>query len=700
MDTAPLTLNVLAISPRTLIPTSLPPSYAPLPTEPLPTPPPPDGFTFSPTPNYPTPYGSLSLGSTLSLKVGLENTHPRKHGVLGVKMMIEVQGPGGRYRLGEVVHQTNIDVEAKSPDRTGAGDPLKEAVGAGEEGTPPLPELKPGEMVEIQVESEMKDLGLNVIICSVAWETLDGRRTFQRFLRFNVQPPLAIKTRIQTPSHPNHTLSPQHREDIYLEILMQNISIEGMILQSVNLESVQGLISRPIITSKKEETEKETLIPNDTRQYLFVLSPDPSYTTSSSAIASASSSKRSRFPPTYPGGTILPLGRLDVTWIAGPFHTPGRLQTSTLNRRVPLVASDSHPQRSRPNRNETKTIPPSPLGTPARQTTVSPSPRAGGLPRVDQEENDDGENWEFDLTMEGEREVDIEQTFEMSFHLSVRSSSAAGEGASTPPAAPKLAIQYLTPVPPVPPAVPPIQPLNGAAPTLALSLPSRISTPLSPGPSVSASGRPYSPLTPSRPMTPLSTQLRQAAGSLISGGSVPSTPQGGVAIWNPGLGQEQSLDQQIVFPPPPTVVQSPIPNQHKPLPSISPLNPSTSIITNPKKDATTTTMTTMTNNQIIHIGNSLLIFSPDQFVLEPKLINTGPSYTPTEGEDGQVNNEGSQRWEGEYEFCLKFMGWDEGLASLGGLRVLVLDSQDEEGEGLTGGIGREWESLGDVLVLG
>ena len=53
-----------------------------------------------------------------------------------------------------------------------------------------------------------------------------------------------------------------------------------------------------------------------------------------------------------------------------------------------------------------------------------------------------------------------------------------------------------------------------------------------------------------------------------------------------------------------------------------------------------------------------------------------------------------EMWEVQWEFTLRFVGWDQGLAELGGLRVLLLD--DVPGTG--GQIGREWESLGDFWV--
>ena len=110
----------------------------------------------------------MSLGETIKTHVILSNTSPQP--VIGVKMMIEVQGPNGRYRLGEL---SNRQVSSSGMDVDGED----------EEGEP---ELAVDGEVGLDVDSEMKDVGLNILIVSVAWETAEGRKTFQRFLKFNV----------------------------------------------------------------------------------------------------------------------------------------------------------------------------------------------------------------------------------------------------------------------------------------------------------------------------------------------------------------------------------------------------------------------------------------------------------------------------------------------------------------------------------
>ena len=151
----------LDLTPRTLVPDYIP-SLDHVPPQPRSRPPLPSDFSLASSPNYSSPYGVLTLGSTLSAQLHLANISSSI--LAGVRMMAEVQGPSGRYRLGEAVHDDTPE---------------------GSEG------LKADEGVELRVESEMKELGGSMLVISVAWETPEGRRTFQRFMRFNVSAKLS-----------------------------------------------------------------------------------------------------------------------------------------------------------------------------------------------------------------------------------------------------------------------------------------------------------------------------------------------------------------------------------------------------------------------------------------------------------------------------------------------------------------------------
>ncbi|WRT66166.1 uncharacterized protein IL334_003119 [Kwoniella shivajii] len=727
----PLSLKIDHISPPSLIPSYIPSSS--FPSKPLSLPSPPREFSFSPTPNYPAPFGSVSLGSILSLNVSLQNDSPTRNDVLGVKMMIELQGPSGRYRLGEVIHSSTSSKpqggsRESDPDVNGPKtDERKQDLEAESESGPEseLPALKYGEQVDIHIENEIKDLGLNVIIISVAWETLEGRKTFQRFLKFNVNPPLAIKTRIQTPSHPNTTLLKELREQVYLEVLIQNVSNEGMRLSDVNLEPVQGLKSESVSkinTSSISSTSSSTgdqgvvedkvsindqkqavlLLPEDTRQFLFILSPSPS----------SDPSNKSSFPPFYTGGTILPLGRLDVTWLYGQYHLQGRLQTSTLNRRVPIPPAQNNISRLRTPQIGGGILPTRSLSSQSiskqnlSSNVLAPSPMRGA-PQVlkdgnhDQKEKEENDNWEFDLSLTGDREVQVENKFTIICNLGIRSrkpipststttektqSQVEGENvkeeqaedsAHNPPSPPRLAIQYLTPIPA--PTYSTTQ-IN-QPPQLSVLPPSRSSTPLSPPPlaSTSASTRAITPTlnsTPnafsysssginssvnSRPMTPLSTQLRQAQSSILNS---PKSTYTNIDL-PPSLNDHQTIDLAS-FPPSPYI------------------HPSSS--TSPSR-----------SSEIIHVGNSYqeLQVKSNSFKLLHE--NHGPSYSDSNtatATDKGIGPNMIKKWETQSSFELKFIAFNEGLNTLGGVRILLLDS-----DGRSGTIAREWGSLGDILVV-
>ncbi|RXK38508.1 hypothetical protein M231_04274 [Tremella mesenterica] len=743
----PLTLSVLHLAPLTLLSSTNDdsPSFDPVPSAnspSIPIPPPPTTFPLSQSPQLAHPNGVVSLGSPLSLGLQLRNSHVQKHDVLGVRMMVEIQSPSIKTRLGEIIHQTSSPADKSD----------SENVTESEEGTG-FSVLRYDEAVILDSGCELKELGNHMIICSVAWETLDGRKTFQRFYRFTVNPPLAMKTRVKTPQSSNLLLNPLRREDVYLEILMQNVSKEGILFDKVLLEAVQGLTAKSIISQTTGngltsemmvgaciKGEGETLLPGDTRQYLFLITPDfPSPFDMSDSVISKTShtaitspkeeqavpvdrenddddrkvekdtgmgketeaegegmieetikkKKISNFPPNHLNETVLPLGRLDLSWHSGPYRHPGRLQTSTLNQRFTLNSSPtSFPL-------PTRTTPASPR--PVSRNSISTNQTS--IPPI-QTKDDQMTEWEFDLisiptspsssssssTLKVNsssldtttiQSVYVEHILTTHWRLSFGHTTHSS--ISDPPSLPQIAIQRLSITPQIIPTqdIKSTQGMSGI-PDLSIQPPSRTSTPMS---SRDSRSRPFSPPTtpstpgtPSRPFTPLSAQLRQATNSKISTSplsrntnmtpSSSSTSLSGLTGGSSGMEMRKgtsvgiTLDQNMNL----EVEKETFP----PFPSrLSPISDDEGQVE---------------RGELKFIGPSLIVLPLP--ILELREERLGPTY-----EDSVP----MQKWEGQVEFDLSYLGWKEGLSELGGLRVLLMDNQV---------VGREWDTLGNVWVEG
>lgn len=464
---------------------------------------------------------------------------------------------------------------------------------------------------------------------------------------------------------------------MYLEILAQNVAVDGMVFDRVYLEPVHGLISKRIASTDGASVSTEdpsdtggedarTLLPGETRQYLFLLSPSASEAIEGDTARAEDRAPQSTFPPHHAPGTILPLGRLDLTWRSGRAHDPGRLQTSTLNRRIPVAPIA-------PTRTLTAAPP-----TPGSRLS-SPRPAASGT-RPDRTDEPAAPVWEFDLIVSDRaKEVPVEKEFEVTLRVGVRSrasveeaegedeESSASASAPSRPVPPIIAVQHLS-RPARPPALPSKTDTHSSlpGPKFLFSPPSRAGTPASAvtAPAMTRTGsaastatagqRPFSPLSQvsqsaaSRPMTPVSSQLRQATASHIGSPSSASLP----------LLPVPESTSATSFPPPPT------------------LPPLLSQVGRDERGSV--------RGDAQPLGASMIILPERELqMVEEKAETTyaDPIAPP-------------RRWEAVYEHKLRFFAVDEGLAELGGLRLLVLDDQ----EGLAGSTGREWESLGDVWV--
>lgn len=383
---------------------------------------------------------------------------------------------------------------------------------------------------------------------------------------------------------------------------MQNTAPVAMRLQSADLDAVAGMKARSVSSPDPEadvdakSSGSDDILPGDTVQRLFVLSPDPESDGGDTPKAEKSEQERlplSAFPPTYAAGTVLPLGRLRLSWLSGPHHEPGSFVTSMLNRRTTL-----------------------PQPTPSRPTSLlslSNNPRLSLNRSLNRSSR---EGWEWDLTVAGSRRVEAEDDLELTLRLGVRT---AGEA---PPPETEFGVQVLTPI------------ATGQGQRRA----SRASTP------IGSVGTPVPAAPGSRPMTPVSSQLRHAISS-------PAAPQ------------------------PPPKPASPLPRpQSVQAPPTGPSFPPAPTISRPG---------VIGDGRVLALGSSLVTLKIGDWKLVRE--QAGTSYAA----EAPGTTTGGTKYEAHWEGKVRWKAMEPGVADLGGVRVLTMAE---------GGVGKEWE-LGSAVVF-
>ncbi|KAI5124059.1 hypothetical protein M0805_003887 [Coniferiporia weirii] len=217
--------------------------------------------------------------------------------------------------------------------------------------------LLAGDSLEMVVSSEIKELGQHVLACTVTYRTPPGMRpatsgaenaddpfvqTFRKFYKFAVTNPLSVKTKVHVPRSPTALLSRNERDKVFLEVHVQNLTQGPLCFEKVRLEAVEGwdvvdvnaegqsTSALPTGTNgiKSSLIESMPLVPaQDTRQFIYIMIPKVVPSVTSVPV-----------PPAP--GTVIPLGRLDISWRSA-MGEPGRLLTSVLSRRIPLPAPPS-----------------------------------------------------------------------------------------------------------------------------------------------------------------------------------------------------------------------------------------------------------------------------------------------------------------------------------------------------------------------
>ncbi|EAU88405.2 hypothetical protein CC1G_05171 [Coprinopsis cinerea okayama7 len=257
----------------------------------------------------PASFGSIQLGETFSSCLCVNNEATSAVEVKQIK--VEMQTVTTKVTLSEL-------------DETG-----------------PTKMLEAGDSLETIVHHEIKELGQHVLACTVTYRLPPSARpvpgaaedasdpsllTFRKFYKFAVTNPLSVKTKVHTSKSPSASLSLDERDKLFLEVHIQNLTPASMFFEKMRFECAEGFdvddINGPVFSGSFA-----TMQPQDTRQYVYILTPK------STTVA----------PPALPPGSIIPLGRLDISWRSS-YGEPGRLLTSMLTRRIPFP----QPQQQQP----------------------------------------------------------------------------------------------------------------------------------------------------------------------------------------------------------------------------------------------------------------------------------------------------------------------------------------------------------------
>ena len=139
--------------------------------------------------------------------------------------------------------------------------------------------LLPRQSVEFLFDHEIKELGIHILVCSAHYTPIttsssipsrpgaasmaDQRKSFRKFFKFQVLNPLSVKTKV------NNLVSGQ----ICLEIQVQNLATVPLCLETIGFEANE-IFSSQDLNDHADFASSKILSPQDTRQYLFVLSPN------------------------------------------------------------------------------------------------------------------------------------------------------------------------------------------------------------------------------------------------------------------------------------------------------------------------------------------------------------------------------------------------------------------------------------------
>ncbi|KAG8724135.1 hypothetical protein FRC09_000209 [Ceratobasidium sp. 395] len=619
-------------------------------------------LALSPVLLLPEAFGSISLGETFTSSLCVNNESALE--IIGSHLLVEIQTASNKVLLGEIG-----GIESR---------------------------LQPGEMLQLVVSHEIKELGQHVLACTVSYHVPPALRnstvppedpanptlrTIRKFYKFMVSNPLSVRTKVHVPRSPTALLSPVERHKVFLEVHVQNLTAKPLHFERIQFECADGWK----LDSPPAGTDKLSLLhPQDLRQYMYILLPTPEATPS--------------FPITYPAGTIIALGRLDMSWRSS-FGEPGRLLTSMLSRKIPLPpapptasAIPPHLQRQttttpRPNspapyiKNRASAPVPNRPQSPAPGRPMSPSVGSFsgvGVGVVGPPQVPTGREVEVDLVVrEIPGSVYLDRPFKVKCALGVMAVLPVPPPAPTPTPATDAQLVDISSDPPPPPPDPP-KPKRARLIRLAIQ---------------HTHNTPPQPVVPPVPMAPEVSSPRALLSALSSPGGA-ATPRAGAGPSISTINATAQGQTQVPIIDLGSILQGEPPTSEKSFPS-----PYSS---------------TAPSESPAFLGSSL-------HILPPILLST-PAVYPEIGSYAAIARakqaQGPIKGEAWVEFELGFVclgGRRDGGAGrmkrVGGVRVLVVEDREVDveggvegdGEGSGGGVKggsvvREWDVIGEVWV--
>lgn len=180
--------------------------------------------------------------------------------------------------------------------------------------------VQSGDSVDNVLSHEVKELGTHILVCEVSYSApgKSGRLNFRKFFKFNVMKPLDVKTKFYN----------AESEDVFLEAQVQNVTLGPLCLEKVGLDPSPMFkvtsLNQVLDSNGKSGPEDRHVFgrynylqPQDSRQYLFCLTPKNELKTNYKQLRGATN-----------------IGKMDIIWRSN-MGDRGRLQTSQLQRLTP-----------------------------------------------------------------------------------------------------------------------------------------------------------------------------------------------------------------------------------------------------------------------------------------------------------------------------------------------------------------------------